>query len=485
MERLLKLHRLILCLPLVLVLDRFTTTNLSSFNMRYFDVLNEIWQLTDSELQDLLDVIFEPGTALALYYLCDSIAIIDLVSSFVTYCSTSEVKHTRPLMTRDGPTLIVRSAHHPILHNLHPGTSVPNNMLVDIAAALQIITGENNAGKSTIIKMIGLLVIMAHTGCSVPAERATFRVMDSILSRFTTSDEITVGHSHSHFGKEMSEMAAILDHISVNSDLKTEEIPPGTTIPWDPSASHIDGEKQFLLLIDELGRSTSTIDGFSIAYAMLEEFACTRGVFTLFATHFLGLTALEKVYPNIRSYHMATREPPTPITAPLLPSTGGDASTDNTRTTPSSARAPVVQSEYTYTIKEGALAKRSYGIETARAAGFPEEVVQDAEQLKERMSLARISDPEAFAATHYTKEDMERAHRALGNLLLLRRIEHIKAQSKDDETMLRRLKRFQKEVREAMNLPAHESSNAHVSSTHNPTSSGRSTDEARRNSSDK
>lgn len=387
-------------------------------------------------------------------------------------------------MTRDGPTVIARKAHHPILASIDSSASIPNRMQLDVAAALLIITGQNDSGKSTTIKMIGLLVIMGHAGCNVPCDNATFRVMDCILSRFTTDDDITDGHSHSHFSKEMSEMAAILNSIKVNNEGELEPARPKTssstqTIPWDPNESHIDGEKQFLLLIDELGRSTATLDGFSIAYGMLEEFASTPGVFTLFATHFLGLSALEKVYPNVGSYHMETREPPTAEACRSSTPTAGSLSVGNSRTTtPSSVRAPIVESQYTYKLKEGVLNKRSYGIETAHAAGFPVKVVEDATGLTENMSLRRITDPEAFAAAHCSQEDMDRARKGKGSLFVVRRIGHIKALCKDEKTRRRRLHRFQQEVIAVMNQEQFSSTQG--PSSQNPPDSGCSADDTSR-----
>ncbi len=127
-------------------------------------------------------------------------------------------------MNPDSSTLIVLASHHLFLYNLNPICSVPNNMHVEISAALHTIKGFSHTSKSTKIKMLGLRVIMARSGWSVLSECATLRVMDLVLSSFKTNGEITVAHSNNHSGKEMSEMGSTLIHISVNIDFKTEEI---------------------------------------------------------------------------------------------------------------------------------------------------------------------------------------------------------------------------------------------------------------------
>ncbi len=142
---------------------RFSTVALNSLNNRYVESLEEIWSHTDFELRSLLQVIFAKRTVIALYRLCDGIALLDLLASFVTYSSLSLVPHIRPRITQDGP-IALRQVHHPILLALNAAGSVPNDVFVDETSALHIITGQNQSGKSTFLKCIGLLSVISQTG---------------------------------------------------------------------------------------------------------------------------------------------------------------------------------------------------------------------------------------------------------------------------------------------------------------------------------
>ncbi len=125
-----------------------------------------------------------------MYYLCDSIAIAELISSFVTYCSTSFWNHVRRLTTHHSPTLMVQTAHHPVLLDLYPGVSVMNNMALDVAEALRIIQDQRKSRKSNPIRMIWLLAVTAYIECSVQAHKDTPRVVDCSFFHVTCLSDI-------------------------------------------------------------------------------------------------------------------------------------------------------------------------------------------------------------------------------------------------------------------------------------------------------
>jgi DNA mismatch repair protein MutS len=205
---------------------------------------------------------------------------------------------------------------------MEPGRFVPNDVLLDQAAhELLIITGPNMAGKSTVLRQTALIVLMAHIGSFVPAAKADICLVDRIFTRVGAMDDLRRGQST--FMVEMNETANILNNATENS----------------------------LVILDEIGRGTSTYDGLAIAWAVAEELADKngRGVKTMFATHYHELTDLATTHPRIQNYSIAVREH------------GGSII-------------------FLHKLVKGA-ASRSYGIQVAALAGVPKQVVQRAQEI--------------------------------------------------------------------------------------------------------
>jgi DNA mismatch repair protein MutS len=223
----------------------------------------------------------------------------------------------RPRIT-DGKELVIRDGKHPVLASAVGGLGVefvPNDVQLGVDGAdLAMITGPNMAGKSTYIRQVALLVLLAQTGSFIPAAEATIGIVDRIFTRVGASDELARGQST--FMVEMTETANILNNATDKS----------------------------LVILDEVGRGTSTHDGLSLAWAITEHIANTIKCRTLFATHYHELTSLAELLANVRNYNVAVRE----------------------------WAGEVV---FLHKIIPGG-ADKSYGIHVARLAGLPKDIIR-------------------------------------------------------------------------------------------------------------
>ncbi len=235
--------------------------------------------------------------------------------------TAAEYDYVRPELG-DDRTIILKAARHPVVERTLPsGSFVPNDVMLDADQAIHLITGPNMSGKSTYLRMVALITLMAQIGSFVPAESAHIGLVDRIFSRVGAQDEIASGQST--FMVEMVELANILNHATERS----------------------------LLILDEIGRGTSTYDGISIAWAVVEYLhnhpgLCPR---TLFATHYHELTELEGFLPHVHNENVAVHSQ-------------GD------------------QVVFTHFIVPGG-ADRSYGIHVAEMAGLPRAVVSRAREI--------------------------------------------------------------------------------------------------------
>src|SRR5574341_337288 len=221
----------------------------------------------------------------------------------------------------DESVLCIREGRHPVVESLLPAQKfVPNDTeMGDASTRLVLLTGPNMAGKSTYMRQVALIVVMAQMGSYVPAQRATIGLVDRLFARVGAQDDIAGGRST--FMVEMSETAAILARATPRS----------------------------LILLDEIGRGTSTFDGISIAWAVAEDVHTRIGARTLFATHYHELTALAESLPGLKNYKAAVREWNDEIV-------------------------------FMRKIIEGG-ADRSYGIQVARLAGLPDMVIRRAREI--------------------------------------------------------------------------------------------------------
>ena len=223
--------------------------------------------------------------------------------------------------------LRIECGRHPIVQRFSTAPFVPNDLRLDSGRCMLIITGPNMGGKSTYMRQAALIVLLAHMGSYVPADRATIGPLDRIFTRIGAGDDLAGGRST--FMVEMTEAANILHNATARS----------------------------LILMDEIGRGTSTFDGLSLAWAMARHIAMRLKSFTLFATHYFELTTLANEVEGCANVHLDATE-------------HGDG---------------IV---FLHAVKEGP-ANRSYGLQVAQLAGVPREVITQARQYLEALESQR------------------------------------------------------------------------------------------------
>ena len=267
-------------------------------------------QLYEMLLQDL------NGQLKALQTSAQALAELDVLVNFAF--KAEQLNLTRPTLTA-APGLVIKQGRHLTVEALTDTPFIPNDSIFNDQRRLQIITGPNMGGKSTFMRQTALIAILAHIGCYVPAESAEIGLIDRIFTRIGASDDLTSGRST--FMVEMTETAHILHHAS----------------------------EQSLILMDEIGRGTSTFDGLSLAWAIAEHMAKNIKGYCLFATHYFELTSLTEQFSNTVNIHLDAVEHHDKIV-------------------------------FLHQVQEGA-ASQSYGLQVAALAGVPQAVIQRAKQI--------------------------------------------------------------------------------------------------------
>ena len=238
----------------------------------------------------------------------------DLIQSLATLAKQNG--YTRPKTDLSGE-IVIKNGRHPVIESIKKRSEyIPNDVIMDKDSRILVITGPNMAGKSTYMRQAALIVLMAHMGSFVPAEKARIGLVDRIFTRVGAGDNLASGQST--FMVEMTEMASILNNATDKS----------------------------LIVLDEVGRGTSTIDGLSIAWAIVEHLSLKLKAKTLFATHYHELAELESTLPSLKNYHVLVKE------------------SDGTVT-------------FLYKIARGS-ANKSFGIEVAELAGIKKEITKRA-----------------------------------------------------------------------------------------------------------
>ncbi|KAI5602203.1 hypothetical protein BDE02_01G141800 [Populus trichocarpa] len=247
-----------------------STLELASLNVRNKSAAAECYIRTEVCLEALLNSIREDASALTL--LAEVLCLLDMIiNSFAYTISTKPVdRYTRPEFTSNGP-LAIDAGRHPILESIH-NDFVPNNIFLSEASNMVIVMGPNMSGKSTYLQQVCLIVILAQIGCYVPARFSTIRVVDRIFTRMGSVDNLE--SNSSTFMTEMKETAFIMQNVSQSS----------------------------LIFMDELGRATSSADGFAIAWSCCEHLLSLKA-YSIFATHMENLSELATIYPNVRIVH--------------------------------------------------------------------------------------------------------------------------------------------------------------------------------------
>lgn len=257
--------------------ERFITAELQKYEdvvLRGQELINNLeYKLFTELINNIL------SHSALLKSIAESVATIDCFVSFADLADFE--RYARPTITTDG-TINIEDGRHPVVEQLQDVSFVPNNTFLNEAdQQLMLITGPNMAGKSVYMRQVALIVLMAHIGSFVPAKRASISLTNRIFVRSGASDSI--GRGLSTFMVEMVETAYILNHATKNS----------------------------LIIMDEIGRGTSTYDGISLAWAIAERLVKnpTQAAKTLFATHYHELQQLEKEYSEkIKNFHMAIEE---------------------------------------------------------------------------------------------------------------------------------------------------------------------------------
>jgi DNA mismatch repair protein MutS len=298
--------------------ERFTSAELKEYERKILAADERI-----AEIENRLFVELRSGVAahaVRLRVTASAIAQLDVLTSFAKLAA--ERGYCRPEFNATGELLIV-DGRHPVIEELlrqRGERFVPNDLYLESQRQqLLLITGPNMGGKSTYLRQAALIVLMAQMGCFVPARQAKLPVTDRIFTRIGASDNLARGRST--FLVEMSEVAAILHHATPSS----------------------------LVLLDEVGRGTSTFDGLSIAWAVVEHLQQHTGARTLFATHYHELTELADLLSAVKNVHVSVKETPNEIV-------------------------------FLRRVEPGS-ADKSYGIEVARLAGLPRSVIARAREV--------------------------------------------------------------------------------------------------------
>ena len=276
----------------------------------------ELFKQLTSEIKEHID---------SLYKLANRIANLDIVSNFAHIATKNS--YVKPEMNEED-ILEIKGGRHPIVENLIPsGTYVKNDIILDDKNNLIILTGPNMSGKSTYMKQVALNIIMAHIGSYVAADYAKIPIIDKIFTRVGASDDLLTGQST--FMLEMTEVASILNSAT----------------------------KKSFVVLDEIGRGTSTYDGISIATAITEYIHNIIGAKTIFATHYHELTELEKELERAINFRVEVKE---------------------------DGKNVVFLREI---VKGGA--DKSYGIEVARLSGVPKEVLNRSRKILKKLETRK------------------------------------------------------------------------------------------------
>jgi DNA mismatch repair protein MutS len=321
--------------------ERFTTPELKEYETKVLTAQERSVEIEKRIFAELRRRLVE--NAARIRRTSAAVAEIDLVANFAHLAALRN--YTRPAIAPQ-PILEIAGGRHPVIERLMEdsgdGRFVPNDLFLDGSENsshpnLLLITGPNMGGKSTYLRQAALLVILAQTGSFVPADRMTYGIVDRVYTRIGASDNLARGRST--FMVEMTETATILNTATARS----------------------------LILLDEMGRGTSTFDGLALAWATLEYLQRHIGARALFATHYHELTILAEEFARLKNLHVAVRETTQGIV-------------------------------FLHRIEQGP-ANRSYGIDVARLAGLPPAVIQRARQVlkqherSERRNVAAETEP--------------------------------------------------------------------------------------------
>lgn len=318
-------------------LDRFVRKQTLSNGERYITPeLKEVEDLILGAEQKIIELEYElfveirNKVATEVRRVQKTASYVSTIDSILSFAKVSfENNYSKPDITNDG-SIKIEDGRHPVVERVIDGIFVPNDTNINIDEdRTAIITGPNMAGKSTYMRQVALITLMAQIGCFVPAKYASISVVDRIFTRIGASDDLSTGQST--FMVEMSEVSNILQNAT----------------------------SQSLIILDEVGRGTSTFDGLSIAWAVVDYISSHIGAKTLFATHYHELTELEGRVHGIKNYCISVKEHGDNIIFLRKIIRGG--------------------------------ADQSYGIQVAKLSGLPEEVVSKAKEILKKLEESDIN----------------------------------------------------------------------------------------------
>jgi DNA mismatch repair protein MutS len=308
--------------------ERYITPELKGFEDKVLSANERALSREKHLYEGLLDALQEAQAG--LQSTAEGLAELDVLACFAERATT--LAFSAPEIV-DEPCLEIEGGRHPVVEQVIDAPFVPNDLSLSDDARLVVITGPNMGGKSTYMRQAALIAILAHIGSFVPADRLRIGPIDRIFTRIGASDDLAGGRST--FMVEMTETATILHNATDRS----------------------------LVLMDEIGRGTSTFDGLSLAFAVAHHIGERIRAFTLFATHYFELTALAGELPGCLNVHL-------------------DATEHKGRLV------------FLHAVKPGP-ANQSYGLQVAALAGVPSEVID-----KARAYMAELEAPHAASAQH-------------------------------------------------------------------------------------
>ncbi|NQY43368.1 MAG: DNA mismatch repair protein MutS [Legionellales bacterium] len=291
--------------------ERFTISELKKFEAKMISAQTKSLELEKQLYEEILDFII--GFLPPLKNNANAISKLDVIVTLAERAETLSL--VKPQISQE-KILYIKDGRHPVVENTLTEPFIPNDTKLDTNISSMIITGPNMGGKSTYMRQTALIALLAHIGSFVPAREVQLSVLDGIYSRIGASDDLASGRST--YIVEMNEAAYILRHATEKS----------------------------LIIIDEIGRGTSTYDGLSLAWSCLSYLSKKIKAFTLFATHYFEITKITEQITNIQNVHF-------------------DAILENDKII------------FHHKIKSGST-EQSYGIEVAKLAGIPEVVIEQA-----------------------------------------------------------------------------------------------------------
>lgn len=323
--------------------ERFITPELKAFEDKALSSRDKALAREKVLYEELLGKVL--AQLIPLQESAQAIAELDVINNLAERADSLDL--CRPELTND-PGINIVAGRHPVVESVLKTPFVPNDVNLDNQNRMLLITGPNMGGKSTYMRQIALITLLAHIGSYVPARAAKIGPVDRIFTRIGAADDLASGRST--FMVEMTETANILHNATAQS----------------------------LVLMDEIGRGTSTFDGLSLAFACAEHLAREIKSFTLFATHYFELVALEEEISSVKNVHFDATE-------------YGD------------------KIVFLHTVNPGP-ANQSYGIQVAQLAGVPRAVIQLAKQklrVLENQAHAQLAAPEQFDLFHIEENQAE------------------------------------------------------------------------------